>query len=781
MRRILFAVFAVSMALIAFEISLLSVLSITQWSHFASLVISVALLGFGAAGTVLALARRRMLDRFDRIVPVLLNLCAISLALVIPLSQTGIARFDSYLIFVESEHMLGLASTCLILAIPFLLGALAIGLCFVRYTDYVGRVYLWNLVGSGLGGGLAVGLMWFVEPQAIAPLCGLIAASGSVVLTAVRRFHAGWLSLIAAAVCIAGFLSPAELSRSQYKSISRALDLPNASIVHRDLSPLGPVEVVSAPALRSAPGLSLRFDGEVPVHRLAFVHGDPAGSLASPESPASDHLDYTTRALPFELDSVATALILKAGSGEAVRHAVSRGAEDVRAVEPHRGLTGLWSGGLDRTKVVNHDPRTWLDRDRSQYDLIVLPPFGSFGGTVGLEEAAEDYLLTREALQAAWDRLGPTGIMTVSVWLDYPYRAPLQVLSSLVDAMSERVDTLDQHLVAVRSWADVTFAVSRAPLSSDQSAAVRAFCNRAGFDPLLLPGIESAERIRYNALSDETLLDHVDALIGGERDAFVSGYPFHIGPVTDDRPYPVRYLRWGRLPELIRTFGDSTTPFFGLGLFLAALTFAQAIVLSLLLIVAPLVIVRSVRRGGMRTLLYFSGLGVGYLLIEIVFIHRFTLFLGTPVYAAAAVIAAMLIGSGIGSHFSGRFAPGARVAAAAASCVVAILLIYIPFLQVIFDAAISLDLSWRGLIALAAIIPPAFLMGFPFPIGLRTVAEKNDAQVPWAWGVNGFLSVVGASAAGLVAMEFGFSAVMIVGAASYVLAAAAMLLPSRNA
>jgi hypothetical protein len=470
-------------------------------------------------------------------------------------------------------------------------------------------------------------------------------------------------------------------------------------------------------------------------------------------------------------------LVLSSGTGEAVRHAEARGVESIRAVEPHGALTSLWLDARHGIDVKSVQARTWLESDSAHYDLIVFPDVGRFGGTVGLEEMEEDYLLTRQALRAAWDRLRPGGRIAVTVWMDYPYRAPLQVLSSLMDALSEEVPDPVNHTAAIRSWSDVTFAISRAQVTSAISDSIRAFSQSTGFDPLLLPDVRSGERTRSNELSDDSLLDYVDRLVGADRATFVSTYPFIIAPATDDQPFAMRFLRWGALPDVIRSFGDHTAPFFGLGLLIAIVGLIMAIILSVVLIVVPLLAFRSVRRGGTRTFAYFGALGLAYFLVEIVFIQRFTLFLGHPVYAATAVIGMMLIGSGLGSLISSRFTAAPKSVAAAAAIVAVVTLAYIPLLETLFGSAISLSIEWRATISLLLIFPPAFVMGFPFPLGLRSVAAFSEAHVPWAWGVNGCLSVVGAAGAGLLALEFGFTAVLVTAAASYGVAAVATVIP----
>jgi hypothetical protein len=153
--RLLAATALISVALIAYQVAVMQLLSLVQWYHFANMVISIALLGFGAAGSFLSVARSALLRRSALLLPLLMVLCGLAMTAVVWLSRSGAARFDSYLLFVEHRQWWALLLNYFLFFLPFFFGALALGIMFVRYTEEIGRFYFSNLVGSGAGAAVA--------------------------------------------------------------------------------------------------------------------------------------------------------------------------------------------------------------------------------------------------------------------------------------------------------------------------------------------------------------------------------------------------------------------------------------------------------------------------------------------------------------------------------------------------------------------------------------------------------------------------------------------------
>ena len=785
------AVFMLSAALIAYQVAIIQLLSLVQWYHYASMVISVALLGFGAAGSLLSLKREWILQHSNRLLPLLMIGCGLTMITAVELSRSGFARFDSYLLFTGDWQWLRLLTNYILFFIPFFLGALALGIVFTKKVAEIGKIYFSNLTGSGIGAVLAAFLTWYFFPVSL-PMMAALMVIISVLFLLQRKNR--WL-IIALAFPITVFIfyrfaNPSSARLSEYKNLNKTLQLPGAKILLQKPGAYGLVQVVSADALRYAPGLSLAFDREVPSKKVIFNNGDWFGPVDSWITTDSFHLlDYTTMALPYVLKKRIQVLVLNAGTGLNVSYALSNHASHIDAVEPHRAVAKLLLNELalendslfyqPPVKMHITEPRSFLSAANKKYDLIQLPLIGAFGGGVGLYAMREEYGLTKEAFSKMWDLLEDDGVMSITTWMDYPFRNALKITATLAETLEDiGIAQHGTHLIAVRGWGTVTFLLKKSVFTDADTAAIRNFCNTYFFDPLLLPGLHQDERMTHNGISDSSFFMYTDELLSGNRISFYKDYGFHIKPATDDKPYFSQFLRRKSLNRLSEVFGSHNVSFIELGWLISVLTFLQITALAVLLIIMPLFKLRRVGRGGKKnwTLVYFSGLGIGYMFFEIVLIQKFILFFGNPVYASAIVICVMLLASGAGSYFSSRLLPTRSIIQRILMMIFLFLLVYTFILTPLLrQVALVPDLS-KIIISILIIACPAFFMGLPFPLGLRAQAIVEEKNVPWAWGINGCMSVISAALATLLTVETGFSTVIMLAAICYGMSLVSMYL-----
>jgi SAM-dependent methyltransferase len=813
-RATLGAVAAISAAILAYEVLLMRLFSIIWWHHFAYMIISIALLGFGASGTALALVGRRLNRRFDAALAASAALFAITAVM-----SCGAAirlPFNALAIIWDPRQLLWLGCIYVLVVLPFFFGGSAIGLAFSRFPQDIGRLYAFDLVGAGIGAIGIVGVLFVLSPVATLRLvaaAGFIAAALALAGSEHRRLRPLALLSAGAAFGVALWLPPGLLALnqhvSQYKGLAMALLVPGTRIVEERSSPLGHVSVVESPTIpfRHAPGLSLNNATEPPPQLGIFTDADSLSTITRFSGNREDlrYLDYTTSALPYHLLERPKVLILGVGGGEQALLAIYHHASEIDGVEINPQVVDLvneysdFAGGIfERPEVDVHvgEARGFIRRSDERYDLIQIPLLYSFGaalaGTQGLHES---YTYTAEALQDYLKALNPGGLLSVTLWLKLPPRDTPKLFATAVEALEESgAAHPGQWLALIRSWRTTTLLVKKGAFQPGELAAVRRFAAERSFDIDYLPGISPDEPNRYNVLERPYFYEAATALIGPERRRFVDGYKFNIEPATDDRPYFFDFFRWRFLPELLALRTQGAAAMLDMGYLILFATLVQAAVLSALFIVSPLLLSRQGLGGAApraRILVYFLALGLAFLLIEIAFMQRFILFLGHPIYAVAVVLAGFLVFAGLGSACAPRLtraldrrgtaskplgvssgSPGALELAVAAIATLAA--IYLLLLPGVFDRLIALPELMKIAISLALIAPLALFMGMPFPLGIRIVAAESAELVPWAWAINGCASVIAAVLATLLAIHFGFTTVVLLAVSLYVVAALAL-------
>lgn len=764
-----------SSAIIAFQIALMNAFSLIQWDHFASMMISLALLGFGAGGTVLTLFRKWLTDRQAVIIPFLMFLSAFSMALVFPLSQTEGIRFDSYLLMTGGEHIFRFVMTAILLFLPLFFGGLAIGMLFTVRVKSIGTLYAFNMAGSGIGGLFVLILFSRFNPHHIPVLLAFIPLAAGLLYPKefASRFlyGTGGFTLLAILLVFRFFPEPFP---SQYKGIRSALQLPDAQCVYEKPTPHGFLQIVKSPALRYAPGMSLQYRNPIPDRPVLFSNGNPRGSLAELPSENTHHLyKWSTLDLPYTLKNPKKVLILNAGTGDLVSHALSHHPKQITACESNKGiLLAVNEFYTDNTPyaspLVNvkiSDAYTYLLSTKETFDLIQLPVLGTFGGSSGLNALEENYSLTLEAFEAMWQRLEPDGMISVSTWMDYPSRYPLRILSTLKNLTHASPSS---HLAAIRNWNMITFLMKKSPLKPEEIQTIKTFSDTLNFDVVLLPvDYNDSASQTYHRLQDSSFFYAMEAILGDDEDKFSEEYPFRIQPVRENRPYFSQFLKPGQIRIIMDYLSRDALPFLELGYLILILTFVIVTLIAVILIIVPLIFHQPGIFHSKRTLFYFSGLGLAFMFVEIVLIQRFILFFGNPLYAASAVISGILIFSGAGSYFSSRLESNRQGITYVCTGISVLLLFLALGLTPLLKAVIHYPFVLKIIISLLFVGPVAFLMGMPFPLGLKRLDQTNPADIAWAWGINGCLSVISSVLATILAVEIGFTGVMIIAAIIY--------------
>jgi hypothetical protein len=786
-----YSVALASATALAYEILLVRLFSISHWHHYAYMIISLALLGYGISGALLALFQRHLQAQFRAAYLVNLLLFGISLPLAYLLAErTG---FSPEQVLWDPGQWARLAAIYLYLALPFLFVANAIGLALMHYRANVGRIYAADLFGAGLGSLGIVGLLFAVFPVTALKLLAALGIAAAWIATLELGVGARALRFALPAATLLPLLLPSAWLQpimSPYKGLSEALNISGTRIIEQYSSPLGLISVTehSGVPLRHAPGLSLNATAPPPAQLGVFVDGDgPSAITAVSDAPNQlAFLDQLTWALPYHLRELERVLVLGAGGGAEVLQARELGARHIDSVELNPQIATLvkdthaeFAGRLfnaDNVELHSAEARGFVSTTRHRYDLIQVALVDSFSASsAGLYALSESYLYTVEALQSYLGKLGEGGYLAISRWIKMPARDAPKLFATAIAALEGLdIDDPENRLALIRSWQTSTLLIKNGRFDAAELSALRQFCRTRSFDVAYYPGIEASEVNRFNVMAEPHLYLAAQALLGPERDAFLADYKFNIHPASDDRPYFFRFFTWRSLPEILTLYGRGGVPLLDTGYLILFVTLIQATVASLVLILVPLWFLRRAAAPAAqraRVLVYFSALGLAFLFLEIAFIQKFILFLHHPLYAVAVVLTAFLLFAGAGSQYSQRLAQtGAGVGLPVTGIAVASL-VYLLFLDSLFAPLAGLADTPRILLSVALIAPLAFVMGMPFPLGLARVAQHSPQLVPWCWGINGCASVISAVLATLLAMHFGFTLVVLAAVVLYGVAA----------
>ena len=789
-----------SAATLTYEINLTRLFSVAQFYHFAYLIVSLALLGFGASGTALTIWPRwgfrqshRTLSRWT---------LASGLSMLVGYLFVNWLPFDSFSITWDPRQLALLALNYVALAIPFFFSGAVVGRLLYDHPSTAGRTYAANLIGSAIGCVIALLGPTAFGAEGTVVLSAAMAGGSSLIVSvsSYRRNRAsrhikkptrssGISMLIAFTLVLAAFVDLGarmlngsgfemlKLQISPYKSLSYALQYPGAELVSQQWNEFSRVDVVSSQGVRSLPGLSYLFPFTPPSEDGLLIDGDDL----SPVVLANEDLrfvEFMPTSIAYELRPGALTLILQPRGGLEILIADEMGASSITAVEANELIVENAEHiyRLPGVHVVIDSDRSYLQRCRAyacsdfDFDVIVLTLINTYRPVrSGAYSLAEDYRYNVEAINNVIDILDPDGILVVSRWLQTPPSEWLRAFTTIVTAIDKRGEDPRGQILAFRTYNLGVLLVKASPFTQEERDQVRAFTADRAFDMVFGEDITADEVNRYNVFPEPVYFDTFNSFIAApSREAWFDSYPFDTEPPTDDRPFFGHFFKWSQARELIAELGKTWQPFGGAGYFVLLASLALTLFLAFMLIWLPVGIRFRLKRGTkfsnrFKILLYFGWIGLAYLMVEIPLIQRLILYLGNPAYALTTVLFALLLFSGIGSQMAHRLPHRISMFILGG---VAILVLVV--LESVIERTLGLPLSVRLAITIAVLSPLGFLMGLPFPKGIVLLEKDAPRLIAWAWAVNGATSVVSSSIAALLAITFGFHWAVVAGVICYI-------------
>jgi hypothetical protein len=497
----------------------------------------------------------------------------------------------------------------------------------------------------------------------------------------------------------------------------------------------------------------------------------------------------------FHLHPGGKVLVLEAGSGLAVMQAVAGRADEVvavlenpliiSAIESNSPQDSVYSHPQVRTEIVA--TRDYLAKDLDEFDVVFLPlsePYRPVAN--GAYSLAENYQITVEAITAALLKLKPEGTFVVSRWLQTPPSEELRMLTTLIEALEAiGVQNPGDSLVAFRGIQTLTYLVQPGGWQQDQLDLVRDFVSQRRFDLVWSAEMQPEEANRFNKLVTPIYYQLFSQFLEAKNlQEVIQDYPYAVQPAVDDHPFFYHFFKWRQAPQVLATFGRVWQPFGGSGYFVLIGLLLLVSLLSAVLILIPLLIRRGLAAkmdpGGSKVgsenthlprwkvLTYFGSIGIAFLFLEIPLIQSSILSFGQPAYAFAFVMLVLLTASSLGSLNSRRWWLRRRL-------VMVLLLVFAICTPFFFRQLQYFSLGWvqtaRILLLGASLFPLGILMGVPFPFGLEWLEKEGVRLIPWAWAVNGCASVVAAVLAAIISLSSGFTAIFLLGALCYAVAA----------
>ena len=480
-----------------------------------------------------------------------------------------------------------------------------------------------------------------------------------------------------------------------------------------------------------------------------------------------------------------TFAIIGPGGGVDVLRAVANGSPSVTGIEINpiiandimRGTTPIT---LTIFMIARRSTyifgRPFLVRSSSEkYDVVQMTLVDTWASTAaGAFALSENNLYTLEAFKEYFDHLKPDGMIAITRWEFHQPREALRVVSQAIEAL---------HQQGIANPANHFVLVADGSLDED-GRPVLVLAKKSAFTEAEYAAVASHVKANANLVwlnppaqyaGMQTLPPAADAfrrlIASNDPTGFARGYAYNVAPVTDSAPFFFFTLKTGYvLKNIAAGTGKGMDWRINLGVVVLGMLLIISIIAVLAFLILPLLLhgrELGSRRARLPALLFFIAVGFGYILVEISLIQRFVLFLGHPTYALTVVVFLMLLSSGAGSVIARRWITTTGALLTVLALIAAKITINLVLLPWILSLAVGFPFVVKLVISAAFLVPLGFLMGMPFPTGLKLVET-----VEWAWALNAAASVLGSVMAMVIAIHFGLTVTLACAAVAYLLAAA---------
>jgi len=777
MRRLCVGVFLVALSSLALELILTRVFDVLLTRNLSYFIVTSAVFSIGLAGVFVSL---RPLPTERNVLP-LVSWLAVGLACVASLLVPAINHLPfnpDELFKTPLQQVAYFIGIYLMLILPFFLAGYILIAVFSTYASKIQTLYFWDLVGAGIGCVAIVPFIPMIGPGGLTLCVGGMALIAAALFSRSAKLSVTFVAAAIVLIVIPFTYMPKYIDFENHQEKRGIIaDKAAGNLEYTKWDPISKIEVLDH---RYTPdeyeksyhwwtggdrkhiaydggeqsSFYYKFDGNLPALRAAIdrdrmVAREQFWQIAVP---AADYLKRDTG------DQV---LIIGAAGGHDTKAALMYGAKHVDAVELVSAVVELgkhryadYIGHIFDRPEVNvqaGEGRSFLRASHKLYDVIQIHSNHTSSSIAqGNGAMAPVYLQTVEAYEEYFTHLKDDGILQIN-----HHMYPRMITTAAVAWKKLGRTDFQKHVVVVTTPVEnnlPTLLISMKPWTQAQIDELMAYLSPPELDAF------------YSYTLVENPVDPSKSFLSSEfysgelSKSLIDRVPMRITPRTDDNPYfnllrkritftppdPANYVTEAMVQN---TNNQLRKGFIPLDLAHLVAISVVSIIFVCLFVFVPLRFSAMGRKQESRAfpvLGYFSCLGAGFIIIELVFIQKFMQLIGSPLYTYSTVIFVLLAASGLGSFSSRKLVPtGTAMWRLPFAAIVLIGLIFELIESSVFHFGLGLPLPGRILVSTLLMFPIGFFLGMPLPLGVLAIESRPKGTIAWAWGMNGAFTVIG--------------------------------------
>lgn len=757
MKRIYASIFLIAFSTLLLEITLTRIYSVIFFYNFAFMIISSALFGYGLSAVWIII----FYDKLKRID--LLKFSSLLLAISILILTIGLSYIPaSFSYFPILKRIVLLFTHYVILIMPFFFSGMFISTVFMRFTHYISKLYFFDLLGASIG---AISMLILIKSIGAVGLLFLsIIFSLIASITTLQNKHNKYVLAIVIMILLI-FLPGAErffTIKPHMSKIAYYNHLKNKMIIYNKWSSITKIDVV-----KTKPMWIIWIDGGT---NISFI---PTASQN--ESLKLSYKDITS--LPYKLIKNPTTLIIGSGGGWEVKIAKELNAKKIIAVEMDSLIVDIVKNIFKKDinnlfdqpniSLIANEGRNFLHSSNEKFDIIQqINNQTSIAIASGALNLSETYLLTKEALFLYWQHLNDNGMLSIWKWgIERLFTSAVFMLHEIgLTNPHKHIFIIQQH-----NEYQKLFLLKKSPFSIKEITLIEDLCKNNSWEIIFHPMYPYKNQFFSKLLTKRDIIN------------LAKSTGLNLLPATDNKPFFNHMIPiWQRhihnsitLPKdtIQKIENVSKTEQYSLGI-----VFIQSLLFSILFLLMPLLKFKKEkanRKINKLVIFYFSGLGIGFILLEIVMMQKFVLFLGHPAYSISIILFSILISAGIGSYLSGIIINTIGIKKHILFLFISllsILLFYIFIIDFIIVQTIHSGIVLKGFITFFLVFLLGLMLGMPFPTGLYLLSKELSYTIAWAWAINAYMTVLGSMLSIIIAISFGFLTVLICAFICYLIA-----------